>query len=86
MATFSYILCICCDIAEKNGLILLFPAPLGRIICSHSLTFLHDGWMDFLHIGYHDQVPWAAFASKIEFGSVLNLTNYSHFFINFECL
>ena len=50
----------------------------------HPHAFLHDGWMDFFHIGYHDQVPWAVDARKIEFGSVRNLTNYGHFFINFE--
>ena len=34
--------------------------------------------MDFIHIGYHDQVPWAAHACKILFGSVPNLSNYGH--------
>ena len=53
---------------------------------SHSCTFLHDGWLDFLHITYHDQVPWAADAGKIKFGSVSNLSNNGYFFINFECL
>ena len=47
-------------------------------------TFLHDGLMDFLHIGYHDQVPSAADVCKIKFGSALNLSNYDNFFINFE--
>ena len=44
----------------------------------HPQTFLHDGWIDSLHIGYHDQVPWAADAYKIEFGFVQNLTNCGH--------
>ena len=35
-----------------------------------SSTFLHDGWMNFLHIWYHGQVPWAADECKIEFGPV----------------
>ena len=58
--------------------------PVHPSICPSCLrAFLHDGWMDFLHIGYHDQVPWAADACKTEFGSVPTLTNYGHFFINF---
>ena len=39
--------------------------------------------MDFLHIGYHDRVLWAVNASNIEFGSMPNLSNYDHVFINF---
>ena len=39
-------------------------------------AFLHDGWMDFLHIQYHDQVPWAADACKVEVGSMPNLSNW----------
>ena len=39
-------------------------------------AFLHDDWMDFRHIGYHDQVEWAADVSKIEFGSVPNWSNF----------
>ena len=41
--------------------------------------------MDVLHIGYNDLLPWAANACKIEFGSVLNLSNYGIFFIKVEC-
>ena len=52
----------------------------------HSCTFLHDGWLDFLNIGYHDQVPCAAAASNIEFGCVPKLSNYGNFFsIKFQC-
>ena len=40
--------------------------------------------MDFFHIGYHDQVPWAADAHEIEFGSVPNVTYHGNVFINFE--
>ena len=54
-------------------------------LLSHPHTFLHDGAMDFLHIRYHDQVPWAADAYKIEFG-VPNLSHYGNFFIHVECL
>ena len=39
-------------------------------------AFLHNGWLDFLHIEYNDQVSWAAHACKIEFGSVPNLSKY----------
>ena len=46
-------------------------------------AFQHDGWMDFLHIGYHDQVAWAADACKIEFDSVPNLSRYGQFFNKF---
>ena len=46
-------------------------------------VLLHDGWMDFLHIRYHDQVPWTANACKIEFGSVPNLTKLWLFFPKF---
>ena len=35
--------------------------------------------MDFLHIGYCDQVQSATDAHKIEFGSVPNLCNYGNF-------
>ena len=52
----------------------------------HPHTFIHDDWMDCLHIWYHDQVPWAADArKKIEFDSVSNLSNCGNFFNNFEC-
>ena len=65
-------------------------SPSSHPSVSHQLvhlhTFLRDGWMDFLHIGCHGQVPWSADACKIEFDVVPNLTNYGHFFINFECL
>ena len=49
-------------------------------------AFLHGGWMDFLRIGYHDQVAWAVDACKIEFGSMPNLINYGNVVINVECL
>ena len=41
--------------------------------------------MDFLHIGYHDQVPRLLIHVK-QFGSVSNLSNCGDFFINFERL
>ena len=50
----------------------------------HPCAFLHDGWIDFLHVGYHDQVPWAADAWQTEFGSVPNLSNYVNFFNTFR--
>ena len=70
----------------------LFPAlPKGNIgkgsVCPsvHPCTFVHHDWLDFLHIGHHDQVPWAANPCKVKFGSrVPNLSNYGNFFINFE--
>ena len=46
----------------------------------HPRAFLYDGRMDFVHIGYHDQVLWAADTCKIEFGSVPNLSNYGNLF------
>ena len=61
-------------------------SPVRLAVCPSSclsscpLAFLHDGWMDYLHIEYHDQVSRAADARKIEFGSVPHLTNYGHFF------
>ena len=72
-----------------SSLALLIVCPsvqlsVSQLVCPR--TFLHNGWMDFLHIGYHDQVPWASDAYKSEFMSVPNLTNYGHFFITFECL
>ena len=45
----------------------------------HPCIFLHDLWMDFLHIWYHDQVPWATDAYKIKYGSVPNLSNLGIF-------
>ena len=77
--------------AETNN-IYAITTYLFVVPCVHPsvlmsiLAFLHDGFMDFLHIGYHDQVPWAADACKTEFGSVLNMSNYGIFFINFDCL
>ena len=50
----------------------------------HLHAFLHDGWIDFLHIKYHDQVSWATDACETEFGSVPNLSNYGYFFINLD--
>ena len=47
------------------------------------LAFLYDGWMDFLRIGYHDQVQWVIDVCKIEFGYLPNWSNYGHFFIKF---
>ena len=52
----------------------------------HPCAFFHDNWIDFLHIGYHDQVPWATGAYKIEFGSMPHLSNYGNFPILLECL
>ena len=46
-------------------------------------AFLHDGWMDFFHIGYINQVPLAIDTSKIEFRSVKRLCNYGNFFHKF---
>ena len=51
----------------------------------HPRAYLHDGWVELLHIGYQEQVLWANDAPKIEFCSVPNLNNYGHFFINLEC-
>ena len=64
----------CFSIAE-SGNIGMGPVRLGICLSCHPSihpgTFLHDGWMDFLHICYHDQVPWAAAdAHEIDFGSV----------------
>ena len=36
--------------------------------------------MDFVHIGYHNQVLWAADSRKAEFGSVQNFSNYCNCF------
>ena len=52
----------------------------------HPRTFHHDGCMDFLHIGYHDQLQRVAHSYKMQFGSVPNLSNYDYFFLNYECL
>ena len=59
---------------------------LSICLSSRPCTFLHDGWAVFRHIGYHDQLPWAADAYNIELVSVPNLSNYGNFFIHFECL
>ena len=48
-------------------------------------AFLYNGWMDFLHIGYDDQVPWGADACKMECDSVPHMSNCGYFVINFEC-
>ena len=42
--------------------------------------------MYFLHIGYHDPVPWATDVCKTEFSPVPNLSHYGHFVITSECL
>ena len=62
------------------------PVHLSVHLSVHPHTFLHDGWMDFLHIGYHDQVPCVVEVWKITFGSVPNWSNYGYLFINVECL
>ena len=48
--------------------------PLSVCPC----IFLHDGWMDFLHIWYHDQA--------LKFGSMPNLSNYDNCFVNCMCM
>ena len=75
-----------------------FPLCLSRIreyrkgssqsvhLSVYHRAFLHDGWMDFLHIGYHDQVPWTTNACKIEFVSIPNCSNCGYIFINFDYL
>ena len=40
--------------------------------------------MGFLNIVYHVRVSWAADVYKIEFGSIPNLNNHGHVFINFD--
>ena len=40
---------------------------------------------DFVHIWYSNPWPCANYACKILFGSVPNLSNYSHFFIHSIC-
>ena len=57
--------------------------PVCPSVFAHS-SMLHYGLIDFLHIGYHDQVSWSTDACKIEFGSVPNLSNYGYFFIIFS--
>ena len=47
--------------------------------------FVHIWNSNFLHIGHHNQVPWAADVSKIKLASVPNLSNYVHYFIIFAC-
>ena len=51
------------------------------LVCSvhpsvHTPAFLHGGWLDFLHIWYHRQIPWPADEYNLEFGSVPNLSDY----------
>ena len=63
-----------CTVFDKtDGYIGKGPVHLaGRLsvrLFSRPCVFLHDGWMDFLDIGYHGQVLWAADACKIELGS-----------------
>ena len=58
----------------------------GSSLSVRPSAFLHDGWTDFLHIGYHDQVPWATDACKTEFGSVPHLSNYGNFFNKFRLI
>ena len=46
----------------------------------HPYTFLHDGWMDYFHIGYNDQVPRVTDARKIDvFHLEKNLQNHFDF-------
>ena len=55
------------------------PISLSVQMSSCPHLFLHDGLIDFLHIRYHEEVPWAADACKIEFGSVPHLSNCGYF-------
>ena len=52
----------------------------GPVCAVRLCVFLHDSWMDFLDIGYHDQVVYAADVFKTEVGSVTDLSNYDKFF------
>ena len=56
------------------------PICQSACLSVHPCAFLHDGWMDCLHIWYCDQVPQAADAHKIEFGSMPHFSNYGNFF------
>ena len=47
-------------------------------------AFLNGGWMDFVYIGYRDQVPSADDFCKREFGSVSNVSNYGNYFNKFR--
>ena len=78
------LLCLSGIGAHRKG-VSPFVTPSGHLSV-HPHVFLHDGWLNFLHIGYHDQVSWSADACKREFGSVPNFINYDYFFIKFECL
>ena len=71
------------NIGSLSMFLLVHPSVIQSLF-PH--TFLHEGWIDFLHIGYHDQESWAADVCKIEFRSVLNLNKYGYFFRNLECL
>ena len=51
---------------------------LHQYICLSIHT--HSTMMDFLHFEYHEYIPWDVDAGKIEFGSVLNLSNSCYFF------
>ena len=57
------------------------PSVCEAILAHSSMM---AGWISFiLGTMITDQVPWAADAHKIEFGSVPNLTNCGNFFITF---
>ena len=90
--------CYCSRQGSKAG-VFIIPCSASAESGSIGKGLVHQSvWMsnlansslmvgiDFLHIVYHDQVPWAIDTHKIEFGSVPNFSNYSNFFINFECL
>ena len=63
--------------------------PVHQSVCPSRCTSLciPPWWLDGCSsFEYHDQVPWATDTCKLEFGFVLNLSNYGHFFLTVECL
>ena len=56
----------------------------GFSLSVHPHAFLQDGWLDFLHITYHYQVPCGADARETELGSEPNSSNYGNVFNNFR--
>ena len=66
-----------CSPLHNSGIMdYLGMGPVRLSVFAHSSN---GGYIDFLLIWYRDQVPWSANACKVEFVSMPNLSNYSHF-------
>ena len=93
MATFSYILCICCDLSQKNGLILfIFGTLIGyHVLLMHikynlDLPNLSNYTNMFLKLYVYCDISEKNRLILFIFGYVPKCSIYVHYIISFVCL